>query len=109
MYKFSVSKSSYLKRLLLAAGAAVIITFLLGVLVMWMNGFIVEDEPSTAALTPCVFGEQRNEPMANPFAKKPLVLDCIAPEDTKPLFVQWFDRILPRRAPGQGDSESTGR
>jgi len=109
MYKSSVSKSSYFKRLFLAAGAAAIITFVLGVLVMWMNGFIVEDEPSTEALTPCVFGEQRKEPMVNPFVKQPLILDCIAPEDSKPLFVQWFDRILPRRAPGQSDREPAGR
>ena len=85
----------------MASAGAIVITFALGILVMWMNGFIVEDEPSRAALTPCVFGEQSNTAPINPYAKEPLVLNCIDPEDAKPLFVQWFDRILSRRAPDQ--------
>lgn len=104
----TVSKSSYFKRLFLASGAAAVITFALGILVMWMNGYIVEDEPSTASLTPCVFGEQKNEVLDNPFAEQPLAFDCIAPEDAKPLFVQWFDRILPNRGSQSGNGAAGG-
>ena len=100
-----MSKTSYLMRLAAGAVAAVAITFALGVLVAWMNGFIVEDEPNTVSLTPCVFGEQSADEPVNPFAKQPVVVDCIAPEEAKPLFVQWFDRILSRRT---GDGTTSG-
>ncbi len=95
-------------RLAMGAVAAVVITFALGILVMWMSGFVIEDEPSTVSLTPCVFGDQTNEEPANPFAKQPVTVDCIAPEEAKPLFVQWFDRILSRRSVEQSNSGATG-
>jgi len=76
---------------------------------MWMSGFVIDDEPSRASLTPCVFGEQKSAPLENPFAKQPIGFDCIAPEDAKPLFVQWFDRILSRRAPDGGGAGAAGR
>ena len=103
-----MSRTSYLLRLSMGAAAAVVITFALGILVMWMNGFIVEDEPSTVSLTPCVFGDQPNEELANPFAKQPVTVDCIAPEEAKPLFVEWFDRILSRRPAEQSNSGAAG-
>lgn len=78
---------------------AVVITFGIIVLVMWMNGLITEDKPSSVSYTPCVFGEKVSAPPKNPYAKDPIVLDCVPPEDVKPLFVQWFDRILSRRNP----------
>lgn len=99
----------YLKRLAMGSVAAAAITFALGVLVMWMNGFIVEDRPSEVALMPCVFGEQESQAPQNPFAKDPLVLDCIPPEDTKPLFMQWFDTILLRRDNDESFSGSVRR
>ena len=88
--------------------AAIAITFALGVLVMWMNGFIVEDEPSTAALTPCIFGEQDTVAPDNPFVRQPISVKCISPEDEKPLFVQWFDRILLRRPEDPALSGASG-
>ncbi len=88
----------YIKRLAVGAIAAAAITFALGILVMWMNGFIVDDRPSEVALTPCVFGEQESQAPQNPFAKDPITLDCIPPEQAKPLFMQWFDTILSRRS-----------
>ena len=75
---------------------------------MWMNGFIVEDEPSTVALTPCIFGAQESTAPDNPFARETIALDCIAPEDEKPLFAQWFDSILSRRAPEPGPAGAAG-
>jgi len=103
------SKSAYLKRLVIGGAAAVVITFAIGILVMWISGFVIDDEPSRASLTPCVFGEQKSAPLENPFAKQPIGFDCIAPEDAKPLFVQWFDRILSRRAPDGGGAGAAGR
>ncbi len=82
-----------------ASVVAVVVTFGIIVLVMWMNGLIVEDKPSSVSYTPCVFGEKTSAPPKNPYAKDPIVLDCVSPEDAKPLFVQWFDRILSRRNP----------
>jgi hypothetical protein len=87
----------YMKRLAAGAVVAGAITFALGLLVMWMNGFIVEDRPSEVALTPCVFGEQESQAPQNPFAKDPIVVDCVPPDQVKPLFMQWFDTILSRR------------
>lgn len=78
---------------------AVVVTFGIIVLVMWMNGLITEDKPSSVSYTPCVFGEKVSAPPKNPYAKDPIVVDCVPPEEAKPLFVQWFDRILLRRNP----------
>ncbi len=104
----AVYRSAYLTRLAIGAVAAVAITFALGVLVMWMNGFIVEDEPSTAALTPCIFGEQESKAPDDPFAKQTVAFDCISPEEEKPLFVQWFDQILSRRSDDAATSGASG-
>jgi hypothetical protein len=101
-------KTSYLFRLMAAASVAIVITFALGILVMWMNGFIVEDKPSTVSLAPCVFGEKESAPLENPFTKEPLVIDCVSPEETKPLFVRWFDRILSRRPTEPSSSGAAG-
>ncbi|NKB43610.1 MAG: hypothetical protein GKS03_04955 [Alphaproteobacteria bacterium] len=90
-------KLPYLLRFLAGSIAAVVVTFGLTVLVMWMNGLIVEDKPSAESLTPCVFGEKASAPPKNPYAKDPIIIDCVPPEDAKPLFTQWFDRILSRR------------
>ena len=92
-------KTPFLIRLVVASVAAVVITFGIIVLVMWMNGLITEDEPSSVSYTPCVFGEKVSAPPKNPYAKDSIVLDCVPPEEVKPLFVQWFDRILSRRNP----------
>jgi hypothetical protein len=101
-------KTSYLIRLSIGSVAAILITFALGILVMWMSGFIVEDNPSTVSLTPCIFGEQKSAPLENPFSKEPLVVNCIPAEDAKPLFVQWFDRILSRRSTDQTATGASG-
>ncbi len=92
-------RTSYIKRLLIGSVVAVGVTVALTVLVMWMNGLIVEDKPSQIAYTPCVFGEKASAAPKNPYAKDPLVLNCIPPEDAKPLITQWFDSILSRRSP----------
>ena len=101
-------KTSYLLRFLVGSVAAVVVTFALIVLVMWMNGLIVEDKPSAVSLTPCVFGEETSAPPINPYAKDPLVIDCVPPEEAKPLFTQWFDRILSRRNEDGTRAGSTG-
>lgn len=87
----------YFVRFLAASVVAVGVTFGIIVLVMWMNGLIVEDKPSAVSYTPCVFGEKKSEALKNPYADEPLVVDCVPPDDVKPLFVQWFDMILSRR------------
>lgn len=92
-------KKPYLLRLAAASSVAVVVTVGLMVLVMWMNGLIVEDKPTVISYTPCVFGESESKALANPFEKEPIAVDCVPPEDVKPLFVQWFDSILSRRDP----------
>lgn len=101
-------KLPYLLRFLAGSVAAVVVTFGLTVLVMWMNGLIVEDKPSAVSLTPCVFGEETSAPPINPYAKDPIVIDCVPPEEVKPLFTQWFDRILSRRNEDGTRAESGG-
>jgi len=103
-----MDKSSYLMRLAMGSIAAIAITFVLGILVMWMNGFIIEDEPSAAALTPCIFGEQDSAVPENPFARQPISVKCISPDDKKPLFVEWFDQILSRRSDDETLSGASG-
>jgi len=93
----AMNKVLYFKRLAAGAVVAAVVTVALGILVMWMNGFIVDDKPSSVAYTPCVFGEQKSEAPKNPFAKDPITVDCVPPGETKPLFRQWFDTILSRR------------
>ena len=51
-------KTPYLLRLFAASAVASVVTLALTVLVMWMNGMIVEDKPSVVSYTPCVFGEK---------------------------------------------------
>lgn len=92
-------KKPYLIRLAAASTVAIVITVALTVLVMWMNGLIVEDKPTAIAYTPCVFGEAKSKAPANPYAKDPITVECVPPEEAKPLFVQWFDSILSRREP----------
>lgn len=101
-------KKPYLVRLAAASTVAVVITAALTFLVMWMNGLITEDKPTAIAYTPCVFGEAKSEELENPFAKAPLTVDCVPPEDVKPLFVQWFDSILSRREPVEPSSRASG-
>ncbi|MGB1875389.1 MAG: hypothetical protein ACPHGY_00500 [Rhodospirillaceae bacterium] len=101
-------KMPYILRFLAGSVAAVGVTFALTLLVMWMNGLIVEDKPSTVSLTPCVFGEETSAPPVNPYAKDPIVIDCVPPEDAKPLFARWFDLILSRRNEDGTRSESSG-
>lgn len=98
-------KMPFLVRFLAGSVIAVAVTFGLTVLVMWMNGLIVEDKPSVVSYTPCVFAEQKSTAPKNPYVDAPLVVDCIPPEDAKPLFVQWFDRILMSR---DGEESRTG-
>lgn len=92
-------KKPYLLRLAAASSVAIVITLALTFLVMWMNGLIVEDKPTSIAYTPCVFGETKSAAPANPFDKTPIEVECVPPEEVKPLFVQWFDSILSRREP----------
>lgn len=101
-------KKPYLIRLAAASTVAVVVTLGLTFLVMWMNGLIVEDKPTTVAYTPCVFGESESVALENPYAKEPVKVDCIPPEEAKPLFVQWFDSILSRREPVEGSSRAAG-
>lgn len=92
-------KKPYLVRLAAASTVAIVVTVALMVLVMWMNGLIVEEKPAAIAYTPCVFGETKSQAPANPFAKDPIAVECVPPEEVKPLFIQWFDSILSRREP----------
>ncbi len=101
-------KKPYILRFLAGSVAAVGVTFALTLLVMWMNGLIVEDKPSTVSLTPCVFGEETSAPPVNPYAKDPIVIDCVPPEDAKPLCAHWFYIILSRRNEDGTRSESSG-
>lgn len=101
-------KKPYLLRLAAASSVAVVVTLGLTVLVMWMNGLIVEDKPNAVSYTPCVFGESESQAPVNPYVKAPLVVDCVPPEEVKPLFVQWFDSILSRREPVDGASRASG-
>jgi hypothetical protein len=102
-------KTPYLLRLFAASAVASVVTLALTVLVMWMNGMIVEDKPSVVSYTPCVFGEKKSAPPENPFAQDPLLVDCVSPEDVKPLFTQWFDSILSRRYTEDAPAGALGR
>lgn len=101
-------KKPYLLRLAMASFVAVAVTTGLMVLVMWMNGLIVEDKPTAIAYTPCVFGEAESRVLENPFADEPIAVDCVPPEEVKPLFVQWFDSILSRREPVESAPRASG-
>ena len=92
-------KPTYFIRLAAGSVAAVGVTFAIILLVMWMNGLLVEEDPSRAPLTPCVFSDVESSLPENPFAKESLVVKCISPEDAKPLIAQWFEKILLRRKP----------
>ena len=101
-------RTPYIKRLLIGSVVAVGVTLALTVLVMWMNGLIVEDKPSQIAYTPCVFGEKKSAAPKNPYAQDPIVVDCVPAEDAKPLITQWFDSILRRRKPDDLGSGASG-
>ncbi|MBP03081.1 MAG: hypothetical protein CMM25_09760 [Rhodospirillaceae bacterium] len=87
----------FLIRLILAILGSLFITSCILALLMWLNGFISQDDGSAISYTQCVFGSQENRAILNPYEDQPLTLDCIKPEDARPLYLQWFDKILGTR------------
>jgi len=85
----------YVFRLAYGSLVAILITIMLGFLVMWMNGLLVEERPNTQSYTPCIFGPENKENIIkNPYVQKGISLECINEEDSKPLLMQWFEKIF---------------
>ena len=92
---YSMMNLSYIFRLAYGSFVAILITIILGFLVMWMNGLLVEERPNTQAYTPCILGTENNENIImNPYKKKGISLECINDRESKPLLMQWFEKIF---------------
>jgi len=99
----------YFLRLILSGLAAIVVTFFLGVIVAWMNGFIIsEDQPLKA--TRCYFNEDIST-AAKDVVETGVVINCSDPPESGDPILQWFQKFLPQTAqsPDQGARESLSR
>ena len=88
-------KHSYIYRILFASFLALIITTLLIFLIMWMNGFIEDDNPNdTVVYSICNFDENSSREALNPFIEKEINIKCSNKEDKKSLILEWFEKLF---------------
>ena len=87
---------SYFHRILIASIVAIVITFTLGLLVMWLNGFVDRDEINTVEVfSVCKFDDENtSNEIKNPFLKENIEIKCENEDETKPLILEWFDRLF---------------
>jgi hypothetical protein len=90
-------KPLFLIRIALAIVGAFVMTSCVLALLMWLNGFMEEEGGSQISYTTCVFGSQKPQRIIDPYAEQRLSMDCIRPEDARPLYLKWFDTILGTR------------
>lgn len=90
---------TYLMRLLVGGSAAILITTAIGVLIAYLNGFIITNEP-TSSVTPCYFGDMTPAEASAPRTNG-VTIDCVERPENEGLFTRWIERFTPSTPAGQ--------
>jgi len=100
---------TYLTRLVFGGIAAIAVTFFLGALVAWMNGFIISEDESLKA-TRCYFSEEIDNATKN-IVEQGVVINCSDPPERVDPILRWFGKFLPQTVenPDQDARESLSR
>ena len=86
---------AYIYRILFASFGALIVTILLIFLIMWMNGFIEDDNPDNAVVySICNFDKNLPKETLNPFIEKEINIKCSNKDDKKSLILEWFEKLF---------------